>query len=254
MLRTTLALLVCVCAADLHTHAQDVTSEAKSDPAPQKSFFLIGNSLTWDTIPSRLDGNVQWHVDCGKNLVFIRDNFQNPCVGSSQLWPTALKSNQYDYVSVQPHYGTTIDDDVQVISNWMSLQTKATFVIHTGWARHADWAQEASDNDPAGTLTHSAAYFDELVHRLQKANPKREIRRTRAMDYLHAIARDIEVGAAPIKAIDELYRDAIHMTIPAGRYLMHNTMRQALDQPPSDKGFEKLDPELKKYLDGVLKR
>ena len=37
-----------------------------------------------------------------------------------------------------------------------------------------------------------------------------------------------------------------------GRYLMHNAMRHALGQPRSDKGFEKIDPKLKKYLNGVL--
>ncbi|WP_182864738.1 hypothetical protein [Stieleria mannarensis] len=93
-------------------------------------------------MPSRLDGNVHWHVDCGKNLAFIRDNHQSPCVETSRLWPTALTTNQYDYVSIQPHYGTTIEQDVEVIAHWMKLQPKATFVIHTGWARHADWADD----------------------------------------------------------------------------------------------------------------
>ena len=38
------------------------------------SYYLIGNSLTWDTVPSKLDGDVQWHVDCGKSLPFIYEN------------------------------------------------------------------------------------------------------------------------------------------------------------------------------------
>jgi len=32
------------------------------------SCYLIGNSLTWDTVPPLLSGDVQWHVDCGVNL------------------------------------------------------------------------------------------------------------------------------------------------------------------------------------------
>ncbi len=235
-----------------NTPESNITLEANEVLPPQKSYFLIGNSLTWDTIPSQLDGNVHWHVDCGKNLAYIRDNFRAPCVGSSRLWPTALTTTQYDFVSVQPHYGTTIQDDVAVISSWMKHQPKAVFVIHTGWARHADWAEEASDNDPQGTLTHSNAYFGELLRRLRQQHPAREIRQTSAMDYLHRIAKDIETGTAPIQSIDELYRDAIHMTIPAGRYLMHNAMRQALDQPLTERGFEKVDATLKKYLDTIL--
>ena len=49
------------------------------------SYFLIGNSLTWDTVPSKLDGDVQWHVDCGKSLPFIYENPQKPCVKTSTL-------------------------------------------------------------------------------------------------------------------------------------------------------------------------
>ena len=42
------------------------------------------------------------------------------------------------------------------------------------------------------------------------------------------------------------------MTHDHGKYLMHNAMRRALGQPPSAAGFEKLKPEVKQYLDGVL--
>ena len=35
---------------------------------PPMRCYLIGNSLTWDTVPQRLDGDVQWHVDCGVPL------------------------------------------------------------------------------------------------------------------------------------------------------------------------------------------
>ena len=48
------------------------------------------------------------------------------------------------------------------------------------------------------------------------------------------------------------YRDAIHMNVVTGRYLVHNAMRHALDQPRSQEGFNKLDPKMKKYLDSVL--
>lgn len=32
---------------------------------PPTRCYLIGNSLTWDTVPPLLSGDVQWHVDCG---------------------------------------------------------------------------------------------------------------------------------------------------------------------------------------------
>ena len=53
------------------------------EAAPTKdtrSYYLIGNSLTWDTVPAWMDGDVQWHVDCGKSLPFIHANPDEPCV------------------------------------------------------------------------------------------------------------------------------------------------------------------------------
>ena len=71
-----------------------VGSARAEPPAPRT--FLIGNSLTWDTVPGRLSGDVQWHVDCGVNLPYIYANPAKPCVKDSTLWPTALRDKQYD--------------------------------------------------------------------------------------------------------------------------------------------------------------
>jgi hypothetical protein len=82
--------------------------------------------------------------------------------------------------------------------------------------------------------------------------PDREIRCTRAQDLLDQVARDIESGEAPFQEIEEVYRDAIHMNVVTGRYLMHNAMRHAMGQPRSVKGFEKIPSEVKSYFDAVL--
>ncbi len=218
----------------------------------QSSYYLIGNSLTWDTLPSRLDGNVHWHVDCGKSLPFIQQHPGNPCIASSRLWPVALARTMHDFVSVQPHYGSSLEEDVAVISNWMEMQPTATFIIHTGWARSATRAEEYGSEQSAGPMKHSPVYMKALMQRLRSAHPGRQLRQTHAIDLLARVAQDIESGKAPIKDIAELHRDAVHMTIGGGRYLMHNAMRAALGQPLSDVGFEKTDPQLKAYLDTVL--
>ena len=95
--------------------------------------FLIGNSLTMDALPVLLGQGVQWHIDCGKNLQYIHDHPQKPCVKSSYLWPIALAEVEYDVLCVQPHFGTRLDQDVAVISEWMRMQPQARLVIHTGW-------------------------------------------------------------------------------------------------------------------------
>ena len=69
------------------------------------------------------------------------------------------------------------------------------------------------------------------------------------MDLLAQIEEDIDSGSAPLKSVDELYRDKIHMNVITGRYLMHNSMRLALSQKTSAAGFEKLDPELRTYFE-----
>lgn len=217
-----------------------------------KSYYLIGNSLTWDTAPALLDGDVQWHVDCGKSLPYIYEHPEKPCVKTSTLWPTALKEKQYDLISVQPHYGPTLAEDVATISQWIEMQPKAIFVIHTGWARSATREDEYRNQEISGKLQHSPAYIKALLAALQKKYPERKFKQTRAIDLLEQVDADIKSGKAPFDQITDIYRDAIHMKLDSGRYLMHNAMRHAMDQPRSDKGYEKLDPKTKQYLNQVL--
>lgn len=234
-----------------------VALPALAQAPPQDSvaqrIYLIGNSLTWDTVPSRLSGEVDWHVDCGKNLQYIYEHPEEPCVKSSKLWPTALKEKQYDIVCTQAHYGSTVNEDAEVIAHWLKLQPDAIFVIHTGWARSATLREEFANSDASGKLQHSTTYFDALLEKLRQQHPSREFRMTAATMLLNEIADDVEAGRAPLKSIEELYRDAIHMTTTSGRYLMHNVMRNAVGQPLSRDGFEKVPAEIRDYLDGKLK-
>ncbi len=219
-------------------------------PSPQK-IFLIGNSLTWDTLPGLLTGDVQWHVDCGKNLKFIYENPQSPCVKTSTLWPTAFAAKQYDVLCIQPHFGTSLDDDIQAISKWLELQPKASLVIHTGWNRSADFEKDYHAATDAKQMIHAPKYFEVLVTTLSEKYPNRSIRTTSAIQTLDLIWHDIKNARAPFKSFEELYRDNIHMTTQVGRYLMHNLMRMALDQPRSGQGFQ-LEQSVKDYLDGKL--
>jgi hypothetical protein len=213
---------------------------------------LIGNSLTWDTLPGLLDGDVQWHVDCGKNLKYIHDHPASPCVKTSTLWPQAFKSQQYDLLTVQPHMGTSLAEDVAVISTWIKQQPSAILILHTGWSRAAEFEATYHAGNSGDQMTHAPEYFQALKARLVELHPGLEIRSTAAIDVLEEIYHEIEQQRAPFKSFDELYRDSIHMTTETGRYLMHNLMRIALGQPLSDQGFQ-LDPPHKAYLLSKLK-
>lgn len=220
--------------------------------------FMIGNSLTWDTLPGLLDGQVQWHIDCGKNLQAMFDNPMNPCVKTSVPWPEVLPpgrqhSQQYDILVVQPYLGTTLDDDARLIAHWLELQPSAELVIHTGWSRADDFesSYHAQVEGMPLPMAHSSAYFKALQQRVQEQFPDRRLSTTAAMDVLDTIWHDIQQGQTPLIAFRDLYRDEHHMTTQLGRYLMHNVMRMALHQPPSDQGFQ-LEPEHKLYLDQKL--
>ena len=224
--------------------------------AGEGNIFLLGNSLTWDTVPAKLDGEVQWHVDCGKSLPYIVGNPTNPCVKSSTLWPTALSKTQYDVISIQVHYGSTLKEDVNAVLRLIETQPDAKVVIHTGWPRSAQRAEEWADSDvsSSSTMKHQRAYFDSLLNNLRASRPEQEFCRSYAMDLLQIVAADVQAGEAGVGSVDELYRDAIHMDVVTGRYLMHNAMRHAVGQPRSANGFEQLEPQIKVYLDSVLDR
>jgi hypothetical protein len=216
------------------------------------SYYTIGNSLTQDTVPSKLDGDVQWHVDCGKSLPYIYENPGKPCVANSTLWPDAFKAKQYDLISVQVHYGSTLDEDAAVIAEFLALQQKAIFIIHSGWARSVSRAEEYASTATSGPMQHSQAYVNALLEKLQKQFPDRQFRQTHAQDLLAKVADDTAAGKSPFGKIEDIYRDAIHLNTVTGRYLMHNAMRHAMGQPRSVAGFETIPSPVKTYLDGVL--
>ena len=172
------ALSICVLA--LLGSPGRAVEENSPDPGP--SYYLIGNSLTWDTVPSKLDGDVQWHVDCGKSLPYMYENPEKPCVKTSTLWPTALEKKQYDFLSLQVHYGSTLEEDAAVISTLLDMQPNAVLIVHTGWARSESRVEEYAKTDASGKMQHSPAYFSALFEKLRKFYPDREIRCTRSRE------------------------------------------------------------------------
>lgn len=220
---------------------------------PTPSVYLIGNSLTRDTVPARLDGQVAWHIACGKSLPWILAHPDVSCVDDATLWPEALAATQYDVLVVQPHPGSTLAEDADAIATWMALQPGAAVVVHTGWAPADVIGSEFAAVATSGRMTHSPAWVEALMAELRRRFPEREVRRTRAMDLLAQAERDAASGAAPFDDVRALYRDRLHMSAGAGRYLMHNALRQALGAAPRRDGFA-LDPELQRYLDGLLAR
>jgi hypothetical protein len=233
-----------------------VTATATAGAPP--TVYLIGNSLTWDTVPEALAGpelpaaNVRWHVDCGVSLPHIKAHPEKPCVDSSTNWPAALADHQFDLVSVQVHYGSKLAEDADTIGFFMEQQPRATFVVHSGWASKEARVRELEHAREPGEMVHSTGYMRALLAELRSRHPGRELRQTFAQNLLAAVAEDVAAGRAAIGGVEDLYRDTIHLTLDHGRYLMHNAMRRALGLPRSAAGFQDLDPRIQEYLDSVL--
>ncbi|QDT38719.1 hypothetical protein [Stratiformator vulcanicus] len=217
----------------------------------QPRTYLIGNSLTWDTVPSRLDGDVTWHVGCGKSLQQLHDSPEKPCVKTSVLWPKTLRSEIFNYLCVQPHGSTTLEQDVRVISAWIRLQPECVLVLHQGWAtkqaRDAEYESTVDDR-----MHHGPVYFAALSKRLNETFTDLRIVSTDSTEILQFIGKDLQAGDRPVENLNDLYRDDIHMTYGPGRFLMHNMMRRALSQPYSDRGFERVPEAIRTYLLGRI--
>jgi hypothetical protein len=167
------------------------------------------------------------------------------------MWTSALANNTYDYVSVQPFAGTTLEQDTTIISEWMQMQPDAVFVLHTGWNGYGGYVQLYNSQNVT-TANASDAYFTALEQNLRQLHPDREIRRSVAAAILYDIALDIQSGDAPLTSLSELYRDPIHMSYGDGRYLMHNVMRLALDQGLRLTSEDEATPQ-RSYLNAKLR-
>lgn len=220
--------------------------------------YLIGNSLTWDTVPEALAGpglpadNVRWHVDCGVSLPHIQAHPGKPCIASSTHWPEALANQRFDLVSVQVHYGSKLPEDADTIAFFMERQPGATFIVHSGWAFQEARVREFEHAREPEEMVHATGYMRALLAELRRRHPGRELRQTFAHNLLATVADDVTAGRAAVGSVEDLYRDEIHLTLDHGRYLMHNAMRRALGLPRSAAGFPVLDQRVKEYLDGVL--
>lgn len=227
----TIALLTCqrVDGADVHT---------------------IGNSLTWDTIPSGLDGDVTWSTYCGKSISYIHDNPDDFCIENSTRWPDALDSDT-EVFTVQPHFGDELFNAADIVDTWAALAPNATIVVHTGWTHQFRWDQHWNSGLPAdNTMVHSPEWYSAFVGELRSRG--HHVQLNPAMFALDRIRRDIGAGVGPFSNFDELFRDTIHMDFGVGKYLQHNLMRTTLGQPIFSAGFSDVSEVEREYLNSVI--
>lgn len=192
--------------------------------------YFIGNSLTNDTRPQYIP-DAGYTLYSGKNLMDIHSD-PDGYAEATASWTEALTTSAFDYVVVQPHFGTTLQQDVDVISSWMSMQPSTTkWIIHTGWERYDRLLSTFDGSWDGATMIHNPDYFWALLDSLQALHPGVRMTINPAVQVLRAIANDIADGTAPYSALSDLYRDALHMSGTDGWYLQHNLMRSTLGLP-----------------------
>jgi hypothetical protein len=193
-----------------------VASLLLSKPAIADNILVLGNSLTNDTVwwqyPSfdRRDAV----TGSGTNLLYT--------IEQPELFDL-MQRHSYDYVSVQPYQGTTLNQDVDIISDLMKIESSAVFIIHPGWTSShvfpAHYVEELTVE-----MRPSVAYIKELINRLRDLHPGREIVSSRSNDILYSIYLDIQAGQAPFEEFSELFRDPLHLSFDTGRYIAHNSI------------------------------
>ncbi|MEZ6077534.1 MAG: hypothetical protein R3C56_18250 [Pirellulaceae bacterium] len=124
------------------------------------------------------------------------------------------------------------EQDLQVISAWMALQPTAGLVIHTGWNRKDNLRRNTMQTMKSTTWFTLQVTFPSLADAIAGQASRSVDSDIAALDALDHIWHDIGAGKISVSVFPEPYRDEIHMTTQAGRYLMHNVLRQSMQNRP----------------------
>jgi hypothetical protein len=171
--------------------------------------FHIGNSLTWDSVPSHLPNIAGYHIRCGSSLPGIADNPTDTCIAPNfGFYQDALANHDWDVVFVQPFDDSTLPQDAAFIRDIHAREPSAQLVIYESWPDRDnfvdDWFQ------PLGAESQrSRAYFDALSQELSDVPHDR----LRVGETLLDLSQSHDIAS--------WYRDGIHLGDATGRYVPH---------------------------------
>ncbi len=114
---------------------RSTSAEETNEARKTKSVYLIGNSLTWDTVPSLLDGDDGGMWTVAESAVHLRES--RDALRQERRHCGRRRCRRSSTTSCR--FGRTTGDAVRRRRDdleWIQLQPKAVIVIHTGWAHH----------------------------------------------------------------------------------------------------------------------
>lgn len=253
------------------------------------SSYLIGNSLTWDMyvpglqqIASSFGVSLQpgYHIRTSHSLVYILNNPTDATIASPSIWPTALPSQAWNFVTFEPYPDpvspSTLQTDITAAQTFIGLTPNTSspapiFYIYEAWPDQnaflgnydGYWNQPIPDDPNQYTLL-ARQYFDALLQRLTAYYGNTvTIHVIPIGDVLARINQLINLGQFQgASTIVDFYRDTYHMG-SAGRFMAAITVFATLyGKKPAGAPFAlyqqfndgnvSLTPEIAAELEGVV--
>ncbi|WP_182033895.1 Ig-like domain-containing protein [Vibrio diabolicus] len=255
----------------------------------QYKLYSIGNSHTWDLEPKSSlvslakDMGVElqndWHINCNSSIEDSVRDPQRTCVSSKHgNYLSAINSEAYDAITIQPFFGTTGAREVEAIKTLVSqikssASSSAKIYIYYTWPRN----DEQSLNDLNYSSTWSKTYYPHdqfenlnkdfiiyLKEELEKSdlNISGYIPAAETLNDFHSLAKEGKIGQ--YQGSGYLYRDNLHMN-NVGKYIAGQTMVATLfghlelsETPPTGyqvtgaRGDKKVDTELTRTIKALV--
>ncbi|HEX8340274.1 MAG TPA: hypothetical protein VF624_05135 [Tepidisphaeraceae bacterium] len=223
--------------------------------APAASTFYVGNSLTIDASPTRIDalndtigtgGAFDWHIKCGSGLDSIYTTPEEVCLGSMYgygKWNQALPNNEWDRVSLEPFYDSldaTTGAPARVrqfiaASQSAGKNAKTDYFIYSAWPStagidYADtWTKPYDANDINTMMTRDSTRQIMASLRSEPALAGRTFLVPVGEVYF-ALDAKMRRGEIPgFSSAADLYRDAFHANA-AGSYAAALTMYATMNR------------------------
>lgn len=207
--------------------------------------YHIGNSLTYDMYTGGLQQIAQsfgvpltpgYHVRVSESLVYMVNNPTDVTLYSPSAWPTALPSQQWNFVAMEPYLDpttpSTLQTDIDAVGTFMGVTPQTStpppvFLIYEAWPNQIDtagnydayWNQTVPNSLTQRTLL-ARQYFDALLqHLTAQYGSAVTIRVIPVGDVLARINQLIVAGQFQgASNINDFYRDTYHMGA-AGRFV-----------------------------------
>lgn len=209
--------------------------------------YHVGNSLTWDAMYRSMPSVGQslpdrgYHVRCSMPLPYIWEHPTDVCTPSPAPYgmiAEALGNFDWDAVTLQPHFGSTLATDTSAIVSMIDLvrsrpsNAATPIYIYETWPQQpwgkyqTVWTTPVPDAD-GEIMLQRRDYYTHLYHRVDELTDA-NLRYVPAGEVLYRLSEMVDAGTLPgVTRMSQFYRDDLHMS-SLGQYVAGTTMFTAL--------------------------